>query len=58
MGGDNDGGSVEEGEDSEGELKDGEKVKEHRDGEQGREPERERVKWATLFMFSRVEYLI
>lgn len=34
---DNDGGNVEEGEDSEGELKDGEKVKEHRAGERGRE---------------------
>lgn len=41
MEGDNDRGIVEEGEDSEGELKDGEKVKEHDDGEQGREPEKE-----------------
>lgn len=33
MEGDNDGGNVEEGEDSVGELKNGEKVKEHRNGE-------------------------
>lgn len=41
MQGDSDGGNVEEGEDSEGELKDGEKVKEHRDGERRREPAKE-----------------
>lgn len=57
MEGDNDGGNVEEGEDSEGELKDGEKVKEHKNWRM-REGARERVKWATLFMFSGVEYLI
>lgn len=57
MEGDSDGGNVEEGEDSEGGIegwREGERAQRWRT----REGASERVKWATLFMFSGVEYLI